>query len=208
MNMSIKHILSLTALAGALTTSGIAMADQGHWERQRSSQVRRGDLDVIGVARLNARRGTATFKITPEQRRDGLQLRTDAPGLRVLWIEFEYSDGFVKRTRGVDLGSQYGQLLNIQFGRPPGLRVVRVRYALDNNNDRYNRYGDRSNYRRSARLELIQAHTGSGYTSDEDIREADRDRDRAERREERRERRQYDRDADYDYEWVVRYNNR
>jgi hypothetical protein len=206
MNMSIKHILSLTALAGALATSGVAMAeDRGHWERRQSERVRHADLDVIGVARLTARRGTATFKITPEQRRDGLQLRTDSPGLKVLWIEFEYSDGFVKRTRGVNLGSQHGQLLNIQYGRPPGLRLVRVRYALDSNtNDRYDRYG-RSNYRRSARLELIQAHTGSGYTSDEDIRQADRDRDRAERREERRERRSYDRDADYDYEWVVRY---
>jgi hypothetical protein len=200
--MSIKHILSLTALAGALATSGVAMAeDRGHWERRKSERVRHADLDVIGVARLTARRGTATFKITPEQRRDGLQLRTDARGLRVLWIEFEYSDGFVKRTRGVDLGSQYGQLLNIQYGRPPGLRLVRVRYALDHDNDRYGRSG----YRRPARLELIQAHTGSGYTSDEDIRQADRDRDRAERREERRERRVYDREADYDYEWVRRY---
>src|SRR5690348_2800560 len=103
MNMSIKHILSLTALAGGLFVSNAAMAeDQGHWERRGSTQRVRyaDDLDVIGVARLNARRGTATFKITPEQRRDGLQLRTTAPGMKVLWIEFEYSDGFTKRTRG------------------------------------------------------------------------------------------------------------
>jgi hypothetical protein len=166
--MNTKHILSLTALLGALVTSGVAAADD-HWERRRADVYQRdyraqSDLDVIGTARLDARRGTAIFKITPGVRRDGLQLATDARRLRVESVELEYSDGFVDRLGTNDLRTdRYNGLLTIQMGRPPGLRVVRIRYTI----------GARD---RGASLQLIQMHGGDGYTDKADIREGERRR--------------------------------
>jgi len=180
--MNTKLFLSMTALVGALGLSNLAHAD--HWRDRESTTIRHRErtLDVIGSARLNARRGEVTFTITPEMRRDGLQLITGKQGVRVLSVEFVYSDGRVERVRGRSL--EAGDPLTIQDGRPPGLREVRVRYSA-------NRSG-------RARLDLVQIHTGSGYTREVDRPEhPDYDPyNRVDRRDSRD--RRYDRDDDYD----------
>jgi hypothetical protein len=184
MTMNIKKFLTATALCGALTmTAGIASADH---ERRRPTAAyhQSSGLDVIGSARLAARRGTAEFRITPEMRRDGLQLLTEARFLRVLSVELEYSDGFIERLTGRELGRMSdGSLLTIQRGRPPGLREVRVTYQMSGRD-------------RRARLHLVQIHDGDGYTSDRDIRQADRKRAREDRTDDyyegERDRRYYD----------------
>lgn len=163
--MHIKNLLSIAALAGALFSAGVASAD--HEQRYERGQGRvwhrrHADTnDVIGTASLGARRGVVEFKVTPNMRRDGLQLRTSAARLRILSIEMEYSDNRVVVLSGNILrrGIMDGDLLTIQQGRPAGLRFVRVSYAMNRRD-------------RSASLELIQVHTGSGYT-----REGDRDFD-------------------------------
>lgn len=181
--MNIKNILSIAALAGALfTAGGVASADDQRYER--SGRVWRHERavrdDVIGVAALEGRRGVVEYRITPNMRRDGLQLRTDAQRLRILAIELEYSDGRIVELTGQKLkrGLTDGQLLTIQRGRPAGLRYVRVSYAVNRRE-------------RGATLELIQVHTGSGYTREGD---RDFDRDYFDDRD-----RNYDRDRDYDY---------
>jgi hypothetical protein len=124
-------------------------------------------LDLIATARL-AGGGTATFRITPEMKRDGLQLWTDAQRLQIRSIELEYSDGFIERFSGAQLGTSVtnGSLLTIQRGRPPGLRVVRVQYAAPR-------------WARGAVLGLVQIHDGNGYTDAADIRTAEAKRQRA-----------------------------
>jgi hypothetical protein len=159
--MNIKTILSLSALAGALATASVASAED-RWDRSdRSSSYDRyhhRDLDVIDSASLRARRGTVEFTFTSGQRRDGLQLYTDARQLTILSIELEYSDGRITRLgrRTVTDG-----LLTIQRGRPPGLRKVRVKYTTARND-------------RRATLALVQIHDGDGYTSEADQRDDER----------------------------------
>jgi hypothetical protein len=162
--MKLRSILTISALAGALATSStIAQADRGRHGRHDRVTVRQRDTspDVIGTARIRGSRGVAEFRLTPGERRDGLQIWTDANRLRVRSIELEYSDGRTVTFRGNVLrdGLVPGELLTIQRGRPAGLRVVRVAYV-----------GGRDD--RGSRLSLIQIHDGDGYT-----REGDRDFD-------------------------------
>lgn len=181
--MRTKHFLSITALAGALLTGSVAFADHDRRApytsnhdaygyrgddgyRDYDQRGYRHDHDVIGRERMSARRGTASFAITSNMRRDGLQLATNARALRVVSVELEYSDGFVERLNARQLREHGDGLLTIQTGRPPGLRHVRVHYTL-------------GAYDRGATLELIQLHTGSGYTSDADIARAQRLREQA-----------------------------
>jgi hypothetical protein len=153
-----KHtLIAATALLGALATSDLAHAD--HPTRRETPSYRAHDqFDVIGRARLTSRRGEVSFTVTPEQRRDGLQLASNTPDLRILAIELVYSDGRVERLRGRALRTAFrdGALITIQRGRPPGLRHVHVRYALPR-------------YTRRAALQLVQLHTGDGYTHERDL---------------------------------------
>ena len=157
--MNIKTILSLSALTGALAVSNLAHAD--HVERRDRATVdpRRYGADVIATARLDDRRGEVTFQITPEMRRDGLQLRSNAQDLRIVSVELGYSDGRIEGLRGPELRTamRSGQTVTIQRGRPPGLRFVRVRYRAPASGG-------------SSTLELIQIHDGDGYTSRSDLR--------------------------------------
>jgi hypothetical protein len=173
--MKLKNIISSLAMIGALGSGGAAFAQRwtghhhsnsnsdsnyenrdGTWHRTRSR------ADIIGTGRLDEGRGTVAFTFQSGMRRDGLALSTNAGHLRILSVEFVYSDGRVVRERvRQSLGD--GQMMTIQTGRPPGLRVVRVRYAMGSDDS----YGyDQSS---SARLRLIQIHTGDGYTHDEDL---------------------------------------
>jgi hypothetical protein len=168
MTMNIKAILTATALLGALATTGVANADH---DRRRPAPAYRqaSDLDIIGSARLTARRGTVELTVTPKMRRDGLQLMTNSTYLRIHEVELVYSDDFVERLTGRELGRySAGTLLTIQRGRPAGLRTVRVTYST-------------SARQRNARLHLVQMHDGDGYTSDRDIRKSERKRAREDR---------------------------
>jgi len=156
--MKLNKILSLTALVGALGISNVALADHDR-NRDRASSGRRSyDLDVIGTARVTEGRDHVTFRVTPKMRRDGLQLFVDAPNLRILAVEFEYSDGRVVQLRGRNLRQAMPEraLITIQQGRPPGLRFVHVYYAMG--------YSDRA-----GSLRLVQLHTGDGYTHEADL---------------------------------------
>jgi hypothetical protein len=155
--MSIKTILSTAALAGALATASTA-AQADHDRRERTSvRQRDAEPDFVGTAVFRRGRGTVEFKMTPNERRDGLQLVTDAEQLRVRSIELEYSDGKIVTFRGSKLrdGLVQGQLLTIQRGRPPGLRIVRVTYSASNSD-------------RGAKIALVQIHDGDGYTKEGD----------------------------------------
>jgi hypothetical protein len=164
--MHMKKLLSMTALAGALATSSVAFADHDRWERGRVTTIdhrraraeaprRQAALDVIDTERLAEGRGVATFLFESGMRRDGLQLTTDAQRVKILSVQLEYSDG---RVVEVDprQGLTAGSLLTIQRGRPPGLRVVRVAYAMNRRD-------------RGATLQLVQIHDGDGYTHEEDL---------------------------------------
>ena len=155
--MNTKLILSATALAGALVTGNLAYADhlQGSFPARVDSL--RGEPDLIGTARLDEGRGEVTFNVVPQQRRDGLQLRSDASNVRIISVELGYSDHRVEGLYGRELHSAMasGQTVTIQRGRPPGLRFVRVRYAMPPNSY-------------PATLQLIQIHDGDGYTSKAD----------------------------------------
>jgi hypothetical protein len=141
-------------LAALLATAGVASADPYSYRHHRVHEER--ERDVVGTERLDEGRGTAIFRVTPEMRRDGLQLSTNMPGLRIISVDFGYSDGRVVRLPGRQLRGIQDGLLTIQTGRPPGLRTVRVRYLNDV------RYG-------TGVLQLVQLHTGDGYTHDEDL---------------------------------------
>jgi hypothetical protein len=154
--MSIKHILSITALAGALaTTSSIAHADHERGRRTTTTTRVRTAPDVLGTATIRRHRGVAEFTVTPNLKRDGLQLLTDADGLRIRSLELEYDDGRIVTFKGSILldGLVSGRLLTIQKGRPGGLRMVRVKYIASSND-------------RGAKLSLIQIHTGDGYSKE------------------------------------------
>jgi hypothetical protein len=168
MTMNIKTLLTATALLGALATADVANAD--NWRRRPAPAYQQSsDLDIIGTARLTARRGTVEFAVTPKMRRDGLQLMTNSSYLRIHEVELVYSDDFVERLTGNELGRySAGTLLTIQRGRPAGLRHVRVTYST-------------SGRQRNARLHLVQMHDGDGWTSDRDIKKSERKRDRVER---------------------------
>jgi hypothetical protein len=153
--MKINKILMMAALAGTLATSGAAFADS----RNTRASTHADQLDVIGSAQVRNTRGDVTFTITPEMRRDGLQLQTDAYGLQILSVSFQYSDGRIVVQRGRDVAverSANDSMITIQRGRPPGLRVVRVKYAASSRD-------------RSGRLQLVQIHDGDGYTHEEDL---------------------------------------
>jgi len=163
--MTYKTILSIGALAGALaTTTTLAHAEHPDQRgRDRIVSPVRGEADVIDSANLRAGRGEVTFRFTSGQRRDGLMLSTSARDLRILGVDLQYSDGLVEQLRGRELRlalTDDGTAV-IQRGRPPGLRAVRVSFALPRSE-------------RRARLELIQIHDGDGYTSEADLRH-DRD---------------------------------
>lgn len=190
--MNIKSILTATALLGALATADVAQADD--WKRRSAPsyhQVER--LDVIGTARLTARRGTVEFAITPKMKRDGLQLKTNARFLKIHSVELEYSDGFVEKLSASELGATpRDSLLTIQRGRPAGLREVRVRYST-------------SARERNAKLQLIQMHTDDGYTSDRDIQKSKRKRAREDRDDDYYKNDRGDDRYDYPYQYDERY---
>lgn len=183
--LNLKHFISLTTLAGALATAGVAQADgwRGHHHRNVDDQQQqsyddqsyddgyRSNLDIIGTKTLRPGRGVATFTVTPGVRRDGLELRTGASGLRILAVDFVYSDGRIVRLPGQNLRTQRDGLLTIQTGRPPGLRQVRVSYRAPT----YQRSGYDSRYdngyvaQPAATLQLVQLHTGDGYTHTDDL---------------------------------------
>jgi len=154
--MRLKRILSATALVGALATSPLAFAD--HFRRGDVERAPWRGADVIGATRLADGRGEVTFAVTPQMRRDGLALRADHPGVRILTVELGYSDGRVEGLRGGALrdAMAFDSNVVIQRGRPPGLRFVRVRYAV-------------RTYE-APTLELIQIHDGDGYTTKADQR--------------------------------------
>ncbi len=167
--MKLKNIVSSLAMVGALASSGAAFAqswtghhrsDDNDTSARRHTRVR-VKADIIGTRQLDEGRGVATFKIKPEMRRDGLALATDGANVKILSVEFVYSDGRVVKER-VRQTMGDGQAMTIQTGRPPGLRTVRVRYAM-NDNDYYDSYSY------STRLRLVQLHTGDGYTHEEDL---------------------------------------
>lgn len=185
--MNLKTILTATALLGALATADVANAD--NWRRRPAPAYHQtSDLDIIGTARLTARRGTVEFTITPKMRRDGLQLMTNSAYLRIHEVELVYSDDFVERLTGNELGRySAGTLLTIQRGRPAGLREVRVTYST-------------SGRQRNARLHLVQMHDGDGYTSDRDIRKSERKRAREDRTDDYWEDERDEREREYYYD--------
>src|SRR5690242_12482826 len=127
--MKLNNILSILTLGGALATAHVASANPyrvrvyDHRTQWGDSyrQQRRWNDDVIGTAQLTAGRGVAAFQVTPQMRRDGLALRADAQNVRILAVDFEYSDGRVVRLSGRQLRPTQDGLVQIQSGRPPGL---------------------------------------------------------------------------------------
>jgi hypothetical protein len=149
-----KNLILALAL-GALTfsTSSSALADPVRGQHRRYDD----DLRVLDSQRVRRERGRVELDLTPGLRRDGLMLVIDG-SLAIRKVQFVYDDGEVTSLSSRKLARMPNEngRITIQVGRPPGLRHVRVWYALPQNE-------------RSARVQLVSF--GDGYTDDNDPRD-------------------------------------